>query len=570
MSIKDRLSIDLINKLTEMKKQDFPAFSDDKSENAASIMSLDEQEIRQELLRQAQEENEIDMNFFTGINGPQFEEGDEKLVEVHYLGYPTYVDISFESVTEDMTEEEFMEIMDAIEVIAFETDKTKIKQAVQTIEEKGEKAIEVIFREANKFDLTNPSVRKEVVTLLSRLCVRSLKGRRLILAILQKANSEQHIKLAMYVAGMIHDKETVPSILQHMKDPEYFVIAFEALLNIRDSHSVKELLSIIDGLDINRKDLIDQAVALARRFHVFDPSCVKEVYEVYIRSEKYQLRPIYTAMLISFQENAIPVLLEMLEKEKNVDRLNRICLTLGSLRHSFATKILVQALKKFPEKKSSIIKGLSHSYDRDVSEVLVQELENNEDIHIKRECIQGLSFIGNRHEHGPIVKKYLKEGDPLYLDALFCMIRFGSNEAFEKYVQVMVTGDPHQQYVAEKFTNRLPNHYLLRLAEKMVELPDDKAIFIILALQRPSKFKEISAQIGQLLLKKLESNPNDTVRLEIYRLIGKHANTKDELVNETVLYNAREAETNPRIKRELDQIILNMKQEKGKLTVKRD
>ena len=97
MSLQDRMSASILQKLTEMKK-DLPK---NRYIEKDVLNEEEEEQIKLELLRQAKQEEEtdgIDDDFFTSLSAPTQEDGNEKLVEVEYLGRIGYVDISFENV----------------------------------------------------------------------------------------------------------------------------------------------------------------------------------------------------------------------------------------------------------------------------------------------------------------------------------------------------------------------------------------------------------------------------------------------------------------------------------------
>lgn len=60
------------------------------------------------------------------------------------------------------------------------------------------------------------------------------------------------------------------------------------------------------------------------------------------------------------------------------------------------------------------------------------------------------------------------------------------------------------------------------------------------------------------------------LRIEIYKLIGKHVNKKKELLPQEVLYDAKRTESDVRVVREIDHIISSMKKEQGRITINRE
>lgn len=567
MSVQERLQQSVLKKLSDMKK-DLP----DEPKFARHVFHENEDEsIREELLKQAEmeeEEETIDDDFFTSLSGPSQEEGSEKLVEIEYLGKVAYVDISFETLDDDLKENEYYTIVEALEKMAY-SDKLQIrKNAAKEVESHGDKAITVIFRECRKFDLTNVQKKNELVHLISRLAYRSYKGRKLIKAVLEKATINQHIALSILAAGAVREKEAVQSILKHMDNPEFFIIGLDALLRIRDKNSVEPIINLINKLDSSRNDLRDQAIVLVKRFSDFGPEAVKPVFDAYVHCDNKTVRPIFTIALRSFKEDAIPVLSEVLEKESDENKLVPICMTLGGLKIPFATNLLVETYQKYPNKKRAVIRGFSHTNDSSLIPMIVKELKTTEDVRIKEECLSALAFLGNRDKDlVPTIKPFLHERrNKLYLDALNCLVRLGDEEAFHKYFHLLINGEEGEQYVLQKHLARMPFGLIAKMAEKMLDCPDDKAILLVSALQRANL---LPREVGQVLKKILDKDPIAALKLEIYRLVGKHVNTDHELLSQDVLYDAKQSENNPRIVRELDHIIKNMKKEKGKVSTTR-
>ncbi|MGG3469001.1 hypothetical protein ABES02_16155 [Neobacillus pocheonensis] len=568
MSLQDRMSVNILQKLNDLKK-DLP--NETVSEKDVFSDEEDEQ-IRQELLKQAEQEEEnggIDDDFFTSLSGPSQEEGNEKLVEIEYLGRIGYVDISFENLDDDVDEKDYRIMLDALELMAYSNDVSKRKNASKEVEKFGEKAITVIFRECRKFDLSDENRKQELMHLLSRLTARSLKGRKIIKAVLEKANSNQHIALAILGAGAIREREAVNSILQHMKNPDFFVIGLNAIFSIRDKNSVEPLIAVINDLDVNRNDLIDQAIQLAPRFAYFGPEAVKSVFNAYLNGEKKPLRPIFTIALRSFKEDAIPVLTEVLEKETDDNRLIPICMTLGGLKMPFSTNLLREAFHKYPGKKRAILRGFSHTNDSTLIPLIVEELKSSSDLRIKGECLGAIPYLADPDMNLiPTIKPFLNEKrNKLYLDALNCLVRLGDQESFEKYIHLLINGEDEEQYILQKHLATMSFKLIVKMAEKMLHCPDEKAMLLITALQRSNLLPQ---EVGPILKKKLDQNPIPALKIEIYRLIGKHVNKRREILSQDILYQASKDETNPRIVRELDQIIKNMRKEQGRISTIRN
>jgi hypothetical protein len=568
MSLQDRMSVNILQKLSDLKK-DLPnetliekeVFSDEEDE-----------QIRQELLKQAEQEEEsegIDDDFFSSLSGPSHEEGNEKLVEIEYLGRIGYVDISFENLDDDLDENEYRIMLEALEIMAYSDDFAKRKKASKEVEKFGEKAITVIFRECRKFDLSDENRKLELVYLLSRLTSRSLKGRKIIKAVLEKANSNQHITLAILGAGAIREREAVSSILQHMENPDFFGIGLNAIISIRDKNSVKPLIKVINDLDVNRNDLIDQAIQLAPRFADFGTEAVKLVFHAYLEGEKKHLNPIFTIALRSFKEDAIPILSEVLEKETDENNLIRICRVLGGLKMPFSTNLLKEAFNKYPSKKRAIIRGFSHTSDSYLIPIIMDELKTTSDLRIQGECLGAIAYLVEPNmDLIPTIRPFLNEKrNKLYLDALNCLVRLGDQESFDRYIHLLIDGDEEEQYILQKYLATMSFKLIVKMAEKMLHCPDEKAMLLVTALQRANLLPQ---EVGPILKKKLDQNPMPALKIEIYRLIGKHVNKRREILSQDILYQAKKEETNPRIVRELDQIIKNMRKEQGRISTIRN
>lgn len=565
MSLKERMNEGILQKLSNMKKELPNHYTPTEK---VLFNEAEEESVRKELLKQIELEEgseEVDDDFFTSLSGPSQEEGNEKLVEVEYLGRVGYVDISFDKLDEDLTDDEYRIIVDSLETISFSNDIKQRREAGKVVEGYEDKAINVIFRECRKFDLADNRKKIEIVQLLSRLTYRSLKGRKVIKAVLEKASSSQHVNLAILGSGAVHERESVDAILSHMLDSYYFEVGMEALLQIRDPKAVKPLIKIINDLDVNRSDLIDSAIRLSYTFNNFGPEAVNDVFDAYINCTKKTIRPIFTIALRSFGEEAIPILSSVFQDTANDDStLVPICMQIGSLKIPFATNLLVEAFEKYPAKRKAIIKGFSHTGDSNLLPIVMKELKNTKDYKIKEECLNAISYIGNR-DNIEDVRPFLQvKENKLYLYALQCMVRLHDDASLNKYIDYLINGREDEQYTLQKNLPKMPFNILRKIAEKMLAWPDDKTILLVAALQRANL---LPREIGPILQKKLDQKPGIALRMEIYKLIGKYVNTSKELLPQEVLYKAKREEDNHRIVRELDQIIKNMKNVEGRFSI---
>lgn len=568
MAMQDLMSANILKKLNSMKE----SLINEEVKDQFGFDEKDEEKIHQELMMQARQEDEseeIDDDFFTSLSGPSQANGNEKLVEVEYMGRIGYVDISFEQIDEDVEEKEAIQIVEALETMAYSKKLEQRKEAAKKVEQYGEKSIPIIFRECRKFDLTEEQKKNEIINLLSRLSVRSLKGRKIIKAVLEKANSTQHIHVSILGAGAIREKEATDSILRHMKNPELMSVGLDSLIRIRDKKTVQPVIDSINNLDTNRHDIIDQIIALAPRFSDFGPDAVQPVFNAYIKCENRSIRPIYTIALRSFKEDAVPVLSAVLEDETNEGKLIPICASLGGLRMPFATNLLVEAFHKYPLKKRAIMLGFSYTNDKTLVPLITQELNSTHEIRMKQDCLNALAYLGeNNKELIPAIKPLMNDKrGMIYLDAINCLVRLGDRDAFDKYIDILMNGYENEQHVLQRHLPKMPFRLIVKIAEKMLDCPDEKALLLVTSLQRANI---IPKEVGIILEKKLQKDISPALKLEIYRLIAKHVNKRKEVLSQDVLYQARKKENDPTLLRELDQIIKNMRKEKGSISTVRN
>ncbi|OME19921.1 HEAT repeat domain-containing protein [Paenibacillus odorifer] len=567
MSLFDRMSDEVLNKLNHLKNEVSPI---DEYKEKSVLSDQEDQELKQEILRQIEkEEQESEAEFLDFMTGPSSLNENKGVVEVEYYGTLGYVDISFESLDENISESDYQIILQAVENIAYQKNEDLWKESVKIIESFGEKSIIILFRECRKFDLSDEKIIALVIQMLNRLTNRSLKGRRVIKAIIENATIRQHINFAILVANSIRDQESVSGLLKRLSDPEFFMLSLDALLSIAKKDSLPDIFNEISKLDVRRTDLIEHAIRNAYRFSDFGPNAVKVIFELYVKNEKKFLGGIYTTALRSFKEDAIPILKKVLHETEDESMLIPICQTLGSLRMTHSTNVLLQALEEFPGKKRAIIRGLSYTRSEDVLSFVLSELKSSSEFRVKQECLLTIGFIGNRNPGvQEQVKQYLNnKSSKLYLDALNCLVSLGNEEAFSNYIHLMVNGNEIEKRALQRHVGKLQAYQHKKLAEASLKLPDDKALFIICGLLQANI---LNSDIGPIILKRLEDAKLPALRIEIYKLIGKHVNKNKELLPQNVLYDAKKAESNIRIVREIDQIISSMKKEQGRITVSRE
>ncbi len=512
----------------------------------------DENDIRSELERQAlSRKDEVNADFL-------FRDGDREddLVEVTVVdGYPAPVSITFEQLA--ISEENYEKLLSNLEIIALDKNRKKVEAACEQVEQFGEDAVEVIFREADLFDLGQPELKATVTRLVGRLTRRSLKGRETLLGILKGSNVEQYLKIAIMAAGEIRMLESIPDILKHARSRETMEPAFEALMNMRSSRSVMPMVEIITNLDATDTQLLDFMRRVSRRFDVFTADNVQPIFEIYMNCEMAHVRALLGNIVNAFGNDAVPYLLEVLHKTEVPDKQVKACITLGRMQTPYTTNALLEALDKFPTKQYAIVKGLSYTRDKRVADVLCKVLQTNEEMKVIRECIRAIGFSGNAN-HIAVLSEFSNDRDfRIYLDATAAMTGLGDSKAFEKFVEILTTGSPEEQTAIQtSLISSLNTRQLVQLASRILSLPDNQAISIVTALRKPDRLPN---EIGSIIQEKLRQNSSTPLRLEIYRLIGKHANQGSELLPQSVLYDAFDQETIPRVKQEIASILDKMR-----------
>lgn len=563
MAIFDRMSGDILNKLKEMNLEPIAESNYEKS-----VLSEEEEaELQAEILRQIEAEEDEDENLDIYDN-KSVAGGNDGLVEVEYYGSIGYVDISFTSLNENISEMEYQGILKAVETIAFDVNEIKWREAVKEIETFGERAVMILFRECRKFNLSNEKQTTMVVQLLNRLTNRSLNGRRTIKAILEKASIQQHVKLAILAAGTIRDQEVAKALIARLADSDYFTLALQSLLNLAPKDLLPSILEVINNMDIRRTDLIEYTFIHANEFVRFGPQAVKPIFTTYASLDIKQLHRVYIRAIQSFKEDAIPYLKEVFHETKDDNLMFIVCKTLGSLHMPHSTQILLDALDEYPEHERAIIRGLSFARDRGVLPQVLKVMKKTTDTGLRQECMMTIAFSGDRSEQTKNeIRPYFQDRSTTdYLVALNSLVIMGDGQMMDQYIKMLVRGTEKEQYMIQKHIGKLPSVQQLKLAEAMLQYPDEEALMIVMGLQ---KFNVLELRLGTLLERKLKETSHASLRIEIYKLIGKHVNKQKELLPQKFLFNAKKTETNPRILRELEQIISTMKRSEGYLSIQR-
>ncbi|MDF0728893.1 hypothetical protein PY093_19970 [Cytobacillus sp. S13-E01] len=524
----------------------------------------DEKEIREELNKQKasfkprNEESFDELELLLSGNIPKSkEESQEK--EVSYQGVDGgvigYVNVEAFKPDPSLTNKDNTIIIENIEIMSKSNDRSEILEAANRIEKIGDKAIEIVFREAYMFDFKDKEerIRLDVlVQLCSRLTVLSLKGRILILGILQYAKNEQHIELAIRVAGLVHEKQSAALILRHAKNPNLFISALDSFLKMGNTDAVIDLLKILD-LIVLPKSMIGEVISLARDFYKVSSSIIPHIFDRYVHTSNRQYRPIYSSAIKSFNTTAIPSLIKIIEEDSAIDRIREAAKLLGGIKEPIAVEKLRLAYKNLPNKRAAIMEGIGHTKEEGLSDFVIEELQQSENKRLKEACILALASIGNESTIN-YLKRYLNDKE-VKLSAIYTLSQLGYNPAFDLYLETLINGTDEEQQRLRGYAALLKFNSLIKMTEKLTDISDSKAVSILLALQRPNL---LPREVGPVLERLLKKNVSAPVRLEIYRLIAKFVNTNRQILPQQILFEAKQREHDALMKRELEQIFKSM------------
>ncbi|RXT02344.1 HEAT repeat domain-containing protein [Ammoniphilus sp. CFH 90114] len=504
----------------------------------------EKQEIRLELKKQAEQKSmEIDLDLFD--NKPVYDHGHEREVEVEYMGYVGYAPIQFDQQNQRVSREERLDVMSLLRVMATGTLKD-VRKATDGLAVYGDRVIEDIYREVHLFDISDPKRWLELVHLVSRITVRSWEGRMILKGILRQSSSLSHVRLAIQVGGLLQDEEVVEEVLYHLKNPEYFAPCLRALLQIQSERSLLSIIEVLLSLREDQGESIREAHKQASEFYQFGPSGIPLLFDAYMEVSAHYLRPIFSIAIRSYKDAAIPILAEALEKENDEYRVLLICRLLGQLKVSAATKLLVNTFEKQPEKRLAAMEGLSFTNDTFLADFMLKVLKDPE-VSIQQKALQALARLGNA-DHLPSIRPHLRdESSPTYLDALFCMVCLGEEEAVKTYVKRLIHGRSYEQNKLMKWISKLPKNMLIPIAKQLYSMPDGESLVLVEALQRPTV---IPKPVVEILVKRLKKAQNHRLRVSIYQLLGKHAYLEGDFY-----YQAQNHESHPDVRRELKLII---------------
>lgn len=541
-------------------------FADFNEEEFVEQPEIDDTNLLKELEKQAEEIiSENDLLFMDDFDAPSFDDGSKKRIEVENIGRLMVVDIDFSK--NDLSDEESSIVKDAIRTIARSKSEQEINRAKNEILAIGENAVFMMFRESRQFDFSYPEVRKNVAQVMGEITKRNLKGRNVVLGVIKAGRISSQVQLAILTAGQLRDRNSVVYILQNMDNPEYFEICLEALIKIKpsDKEVVKEIMYLISNLDEDRKDLIDVCMKNAPDFKNFGTEAAEIIFEAYNSCKQPFIKPIFTNALKQMKEDSVWFLKKQLNEVKDDDDFFNICQTLGRMKNGEAVRILVEAFDRYskdPRRKLSVIKGLSLSGDEQVLPIIIKILTDGDKPPVISECLKALAYIGD-NSVATYAEPFLDmKEERYYVDAVFVKARRGDREALKELVNCLIDGDSVKQNGAQRLISMLSHEQLMDIAQSTLTLPESRSILIISALNR---VRILPREIGTVLKELLKKN-SLPLKVEIYRLIGKYANSQHEILPQEILYEAGEMEENPRVRKEIENIISKIPKKEAKIT----
>lgn len=527
-------------------------------------LDLDEFELKIEKELELQAQNYIDEGDaidLDGIMGPSYGSQSEGSIEVVNRGGLRRVSIDFSGENFEVNQKEYEEIKQAVDDIIIGESNESVDDAIDRIAKYGSRAVKVVFSFARKFDLENDYQYNDLKELLNRLCLRDLKARDTIVAVLMGANSKPHIKLAMVAAGEVREKNAVKYICKTLEDRDLFDVAFDALLDIREVEAVTPMLDIIDKTEDKDEERRGYLLKRSEYFVDFGKCIIPEVMDKYNNCDPWN-KPIFAKILGDFEEDIIPSLQEFMEKETDARKLDSLYRLLGKLKSDKAADILVEAYRRGQNKKSAII-GLGHVRSHSSIELQKEILrEGKENSFILEEVIVSLAFaanVNNREEIVELLGRYLKSYDPrVRIHAVLAMARMGYDEYLDEYMECLSSQNVSERKTAERLIHKLKTVQITEMCKKCLDLPQSEAVNVLHTL---TKRKIFEPRAGEYLAQLLEGS-SYLLKIEIYNIIGNTANTKYEVLPPSILFDELEKSANNSEKAVLNEIIARMRKVK--------
>lgn len=532
------------------------------NEELESMYDEFEIEIERELENQAQNySDEEDNIFMDDLMGPSYGSQGEGSVEVANRGGLRYVSIDFSGDQFEVSQAEYEVIKGAVDEIIKSESNESVEAAIDTIAGYGSKAVKVLFSFARKFDLDDDYQYSDLKELLNRLCLRDLKARDTIVAVLIAANSKPHIRLAMVAAGEVREKNAVEYICKNLKDRDLFDVAFDALLDIRDVKAIESLLDSIDETQDRDEERRGFIMKRTEYFVDFGKSIIPTVLHRYNECDVWN-KPVYGKLLAEFEEDIIPSLQEFIEKETDKKRMDGLYRLLGRLHSDKAADMLVDSYRQGVNKKAAII-GLGHVKSESSMELQKEILrEGKEDCFILEEVMSSLAFstkLSDKEEVAEILGRYLESNDMrMRIHATFAMARMDQRGYMDKYISYLSSDNIYDRKTAARLITKFKTVQITEICKKCLDIPQSKAMYVLNAL---TKRKTFEPNTGQYLLELLNCS-DYLLKIEIYNIIGNTANTKNEILPSDILFNQLDKSETKSERAVLEEIIARMRKVK--------
>lgn len=517
-----------------------------------------EKELELQALNYVDESDVIELD---DIMGPSYGSQSETSIEVSNRGGLRYVNIDFTGDQFEVNQSEYEEIKVAIDAIIKGESNETVEKAIETISKYEDRALKVVFSFARKFDLDDNYIYNDLKELLNRICLRNLKARDTIVAVLIGANSKPHIRLAMVAAGEVRERNAITYICKNLKDNELFDIAFDALLDIRDVSSIEAMLDSIDATEDRNEERRGFILSRTSDFVDFGVDIIPNVLKRYNNCEPWN-KPVYGKLLGEFEEDIIPYLQDYIEDEVDPKKLDSLYILLGRLDSDKVADILVDSYRKGSNKKSAIM-GLGHVKSENSIELQKEILRDGvESSQILEEVIVSLSFVTNKYDKEEVIellRRYLSSSDiRMRIHATFAMAKLDDGQYLNKYMKYLASENMYERKTAARLIPKFRNSHITEICKRCIDMDQWEAMYILNALTRRKTFEP---KVGEYLLKLLESS-SYLLKIEIYNIIGNTANTKNEIIPADVLFKELDRSNNSSEKAVLNEIIDKMKKVK--------
>lgn len=511
-------------------------------------------EINQELLSQVNQ-NEEPKIIIEDIFSPNFGLTSD-IVEIENIGLKRFVDIDFTNI--DIKKNEYECLLDNIDIVIKSENRSDIDYAIDNIVEVKDKAIKVIYNQSRRFNFNNEIQKRNLSFLMYNLSIKSLYARDIALAVLKQANSKSHLKLAIMTAGEIKDSQASEHIIRSLKEEELFKLSVESLIKIGDLNSLDIILDCIEAVKLEDSNKLEFFNYISKEFINFGPSVITKVLSKYNECTKYWIRPIYSKILESFKGDLTPILMEIIENKSDYAELKHIFILLGKMRIEPAINFLINVFETDDDKKRLAVTALGYCKSEQSIELLEKVLEEGEEnIEILREAILSLSYIGNKSTSVKVFKKYTDSFDEqLKIFSIFSLARYNYKEYLDKLVDYIVNGNEKQINIIERIISRLFRKQVIYIAEKLLNFETEQSIMNILKILK--RIKILPRETGTIFIQLLNEDIPSVVKIEIYQMISKVANTPNEILPQSVIFNALEKATTQNEKNQLYAIVNSM------------